>query len=60
MKRMIGHLYMVLLGTLSVTGHFMLVQWLFGQTAAIVWVVFQLVVAAWMVYGLIRAPVYDD
>ena len=51
---------MVLLGTLSVTGHFMLVQWLFGQTEAIVWVVFQLVVAAWMVYGLIRAPVYDD
>ena len=60
MKRMIYHLYTVLLGTFSVAGHFMLVQCLLGQTAAIIWTTFQLVVAAWMVYGLIRAPVYDD
>lgn len=60
MKRAISRLCAVLAGILAVIGHFMLMQWLFGQTIAIAWLVFQTVVGAWMVYELIRAPVYDD
>ena len=48
------------MGMLAVTGHFMLTQWLLGQTVAIIHLGFQLIVATWMVYELIRAPVYDD
>ena len=48
------------MGMVAVAGHFMLTQWLFGQTVAIIHLGFQLIVAAWMVYELIRAPVYDD
>lgn len=50
----------MLMGMLAVTGHFMLTQWLFGQTVAIIYLGFQLIVAAWIVYELKRAPVYDD
>lgn len=60
MKRIACHLCTVLMGMLAVAGHFMLTQWLFGQTVAIIHLGFQLIVAAWMVYELIRAPVYDD
>ena len=38
-------------------GHFMLTQWLFGQTVAIIYLGFQLIIAAWIVYELIRALV---
>ena len=60
MKRIASHLCTVLMGMLAVTGHFMLTQWFFGQTVAIIHLGFQLIVATWMVYELIRAPVYDD
>ena len=60
MKRIPRHLCTMLMGMLAVTGHFMLTQWLFGQTVAIIYLGFQLIVAAWIVYELIRAPVYDD
>lgn len=60
MKRIASHLCTVLMGMLAVTGYFMLTQWLFGQTVAIIYLSFQLIVATWMVYELIRAPVYDD
>lgn len=60
MKRIASHLYTVLVGMVAVAGHFMLTQWLFGQTVAIIYLGFQLIVTTWMVYELIRAPVYDD
>ena len=60
MKRIARHLCTMLMGMLAVTGHFMLTQWLFGQTVVIIYLGFQLIVAAWIVYELIRAPVYDD
>ena len=60
MKRIARHLCTMLMGMLAVTGHFMLTQWLFGQTVAIIYLGFQLIVSAWIVYELIRAPVYDD
>ena len=60
MKRIARHLCTMLMGMLAVTGHFMLTQWLFGQTVAIIYLGCQLIVAAWIVYELIRAPVYDD
>ncbi|WP_418208180.1 hypothetical protein [Bacteroides sp.] len=60
MKRIARHLCTMLMGMLAVTVHFMLTQWLFGQTVAIIYLGFQLIVAAWIVYELIRAPVYDD
>ena len=60
MKRIASHLCTVLMGMLAVAGDFMLTQWLFGQTVAIIYLGFQLMVAAWIVYELIRAPVYDD
>lgn len=60
MKRIASHLCSVLMGMLAVAGHFMLTQWLFGQTVAIIYLGFQLIVATWMVYELICAPVYDD
>ena len=60
MKRIARHLCTMLMGMLAVTGHFMLTQWLFGQTVAIIYLGLQLIVAAWLVYELIRAPVYDD
>ncbi len=60
MKRIARYLCIMLMGMLAVTGHFMLTQWLFGQTVAIIYLGFQLIVAAWIVYELIRAPVYDD
>jgi hypothetical protein len=60
MKKIASHLCTVLMGMLAVTGHFMLTQWLFGQTVAFIHLGFQLIVAAWMVYELIRAPVYDN
>lgn len=60
MKRIASHLCTVLMGMLAVTGYFMLTQWLFGQTVAIIFLGFQLIVATWIVYELIRAPVYDD
>lgn len=60
MKRIASHLCIVLMGMLTVAGHFMLIQWLFGQTVAIICLVFQLVVGIWIIYELIRAPVYDD
>ena len=60
MKRIARHLCTMLMGMLAVTGYFMLTQWLFGQTVAIIYLGFQLIVAAWIVYELIRAPVYDD
>ena len=47
-------------GMVAVAGHFMLTQWLFGQTVAIIYLGFQLIIAAWIVYELIRALVYDD
>ena len=60
MKRIACHLCTVLMGMVAVAGHFMLTQWLFGQTVAIIHLGFQLIIAAWIVYELIRAPVYDD
>ena len=60
MKRIARHLCTMLMGMLAVTGHFMLTQWLFGQTVAIIYLGFQLIVSAWIVYELIRAPVHDD
>ena len=60
MKRIARHLCTMLMGMLAVTGHFMLTQWLFGQTVAIIYLGSPLIVAAWIVYELIRAPVYDD
>ena len=60
MKRIARHLCTMLMGMLAVTVHFMLTQWLFGQTVAIIYLGFQLIIAAWIVYELIRAPVYDD
>lgn len=60
MKRIASHLCTVLIGMLTVAGHFMLTQWLFGQTVAIICLVFQFVVGIWIIYELIRAPVYDD
>ena len=60
MKRIARHLCTMLMGMLAVAGHFMLTQWLFGQTVAIIYLGFQLIVAAWIVYELIRAPAYDD
>lgn len=60
MKKVVYHLYTVLTGILVLAGHFMLAQWLFGQTFAIAYLVFQFVVGVWMVYELFRAPVYDD
>ncbi len=60
MKRIASHLCTVLVGMVAVTGHFMLTQWLFGQTVAIIYLCFQLIIAAWMGYELIRAPVHDD
>ena len=48
------------MGMVAVAGHFMLTQWLFGQTVAIIYLGFQLIIAAWIVYELIRALVYDD
>ena len=59
MKRIASHLCTLLVG-MVVTGHFMLTQWLFGQTVAIIYLGFQLIIAAWIVYELIRALVYDD
>ena len=60
MKRTACHLCTVLMGMVAVAWHFMLTQWLFGQTVTIIYLGFQLIVAAWIVYELIRAPVYDD
>ena len=60
MKRIACHLCTVLVGMVAVAGHFMLTQWLFGQTVAIIYLGFQLIIAAWIVYELIRALVYDD
>ena len=60
MKRIARHLCTMLMGMLAVTVHFMLTQWLFGQTVAIIYLGFQLIIAAWIVYELIRALVYDD
>lgn len=60
MKRIASHLCTLLVGMVAVAGHFMLTQWLFGQTVAIIYLGFQLIIAAWIVYELIRALVYDD
>lgn len=40
MKKIASHLCTVLMGMLAVTGHFMLTQWLFGQTVAIIYLGF--------------------
>ena len=55
MKRIASHLCTLLVGMVAVAGHFMLTQWLFGQTVAIIYLGFQLIIAAWIVYELIRA-----
>ena len=60
MKRIASHLCTLLVGMVAVAGHFMLTQWLFGQTVAIIYLGFQLIIAAWIVYELIRALVYED
>jgi len=57
MKRIASHLCTLLVGMVAVAGHFMLTQWLFGQTVAIIYLGFQLIIAAWIVYELIRALV---
>ena len=50
MKRIASHLCTLLVGMVAVAGHFMLTQWLFGQTVAIIYLGFQLIIAAWKVY----------
>ena len=60
MKRIASHLCTLLVGMVAVAGHFMLTQWLFGQTVAIIYLGFQLIIAAWIVYELIRALLNDD
>lgn len=52
MKRIASHLCTLLVGMVAVAGHFMLTQWLFGQTVAIIYLGFQLIIAAWIVYEL--------
>ena len=57
MKRIASHLCTLLVGMVAVAGHFMLTQWLFGQTVAIIYLGFQLIIAAWIVYELIRKEI---
>lgn len=53
MKRIASHLCTLLVGMVAVAGHFMLTQWLFGQTVAIIYLGFQLIIAAWIVSNLL-------
>ena len=39
MKRIASHLCTLLVGMVAVAGHFMLTQWLFGQTVAIICII---------------------